>query len=299
MTYRLIEYINFTIVIIPKKGNNNQYNSYFKNDIKEEYSNLVKGTDNDSEHEKYLYKGNSKLDRYSDIKPYNHNRIEINSKNKYINASPINIINQKYFILTQGPKKETIEDFWTMVDENECKVIVMLCKNTEDGRKKCEKYWAKKIEMKNYIISVSRKNKNDDFKIREIKLINLSSKIEKTIIQIHFIDWPDHGVPDNQYGKIFETFIKMIELVEKNKGNYPAVIHCSAGVGRSGTFTSMYYLKKEIEDQINDSNAKEVKFSIFNLVRKIKEMRLYSVQSYFQYQFIYEFANYLLNKYNV
>ena len=82
MTYRLIEYINFTIVIIPKKGNNNQYNSYFKNDIKEEYSNLVKGTDNDSEHEKYLYKGNSKLDRYSDIKPYNHNRIGINSKNK-------------------------------------------------------------------------------------------------------------------------------------------------------------------------------------------------------------------------
>ena len=299
MTYRLIEYINFTIVIIPKKGNNNQYNSYFKNDIKEEYSNLVKGTDNDSEHEKYLYKGNSKLDRYSDIKPYNHNRIGINSKNKYINASPINIINQKYFILTQGPKKETIEDFWTMVDENECKVIVMLCKNTEDGRKKCEKYWAKEIEMKNYIISVLRKNKNDDFKIREIKLINLSSKIEKTIIQIHFIDWPDHGVPDNQYGKIFETFIKMIELVDKYKGNHPAVIHCSAGVGRSGTFTSMYYLKKEIEDQIKDSNAKEVKFSIFNLVRKIKEMRLYSVQSYFQYQFIYEFANYLLNKYNV
>ena len=299
MTYRLIEYINFTIVIIPKKGNNNQYNSYFKNDIKEEYSNLVKGTDNDSEHEKYLYKGNSKLDRYSEIKPYNHNRIGINSKNKYINASPINIINQKYFILTQGPKKETIEDFWTMVDENECKVIVMLCKNTEDGRKKCEKYWAKEIEMKNYIISVLRKNKNDDFKIREIKLINLSSKIEKTIIQIHFIDWPDHGVPDNQYGKIFETFIKMIELVDKYKGNHPAVIHCSAGVGRSGTFTSMYYLKKEIEDQIKDSNAKEVKFSIFNLVRKIKEMRLYSVQSYFQYQFIYEFANYLLNKYNV
>ena len=298
MTYRLIEYINSTIVTIPKKGNN-QYNLYFKNDIKEEYSNLVNCTDNDSEHEKYLYKGNSKLDRYSDIKPYNHNRIEINSKNKYINASPINIINQKYFILTQGPKKETIEDFWTMVDENECKVIVMLCKDKEDGRKKCEKYWAKKIEMKNYIISVSRKNKNDDFKIREIKLINLSSKIEKTIIQIHFIDWPDHGVPDNQYGKIFETFIKMIELVEKNKGNYPAVIHCSAGVGRSGTFTSMYYLKKEIEDQIKDSNAKEVKFSIFNLVRKIKEMRLYSVQSYFQYQFIYEFANYLLNKYNV
>jgi len=297
LTYRLIEYINFTIVIIPKKGNNNQYNSYFKNDIKEEYSNLVNCTDNDSEHEKYLYKGNSKLDRYSDIKPYNHNRIEINSKNKYINASPINIINQKYFILTQGPKKETIEDFWTMVDENECKVIVMLCNKKEDGRKKCEKYWAKKIEMKNYIISVSRKNKNDDFKIREIKLINLSSKIEKTIIQIHFIDWPDHGVPDNQYGKIFETFIKMIELVDKYKGNHPAVIHCSAGVGRSGTFTSMYYLKKEIEDQIKDSKAKEVKFSIFNLVRKIKEMRLYSVQSYFQYQFIYEFANYLLNKY--
>ena len=82
------------------------------------------------------------------------------------------------------------------------------------------------------------------------------------------------------------------------KGNGPIVVHCSAGVGRTGTFISMYYLEKEIMRQIKDE-VSEIKFSIFNLVRKLKEMRLYLVQTESQYRFIYEFVKYLLNKNNV
>jgi len=88
------------------------------------------------------------LDRYSDIKPYKFNTVQISSKTGYINASPINIRDKKnYFISTQGPKPETVEDFWTMVSDYNSNVIVMLCKVTEGGRRKCENYWeAKKYE---------------------------------------------------------------------------------------------------------------------------------------------------------
>ena len=89
----------------------------------------------------------------------------------------------------------------------------------------------------------------------------------------------------------------MNALVDSYRENNPIVVHCSAGVGRTGTFISMYFLEKEIKDQINN-NVKEIQFSIFNLVRKLKEMRLYMVQSEAQYKFIYDFVNYLLETSN-
>ena len=89
----------------------------------------------------------------------------------------------------------------------------------------------------------------------------------------------------------------MIKLVDQYKGNGPIVVHCSAGVGRTGTFISMYYLDKEIKTQIKEKKE-IIRFNIFNLVRKLKEMRICLVQSNSQYNFIYLFVNYLLKRYN-
>ncbi len=253
--------------------------------------------DCDESHEEHLHEGDEKLDRYSDIKSYKHNIIPINTKQKYINASPINIITKNYFISTQGPKEETIEDFWTMVEQYDCNIIVMLCKEMEQGRTKCAKYWEKK-KYKNYTIKeVNEEETKKEYIIREIQIINNDSKKEKKVHQIHFTGWPDHGVPDISNGKIFETFCEMNALVDSYRENNPIVVHCSAGVGRTGTFISMYFLEKEIKDQINN-NVKEIQFSIFNLVRKLKEMRLYMVQTEAQYKFIYDFVNYLLETSN-
>ena len=185
-----------------------------------------------------------------------------------------------------------------MVWENECNIIIMLCNEKENGIEKCSKYWDTSKTMNNYLIIMRDIIEKKEYIIREIFLYHNSLENARLIYQIHFTGWPDHGVPSIIYGTIFDDFIEIIELVDNRRGSGSIVIHCSAGVGRTGIFISMYYLEKEIKMQI-ENKVDVIKFSIFNMVRKLKEMRLYLVQTESQYRFIYEFANYLLKKYNI
>ena len=221
--------------------------------------------DSDGEHLMNLNTDYYDFDRYIDIQPYRFNTIYIN-QNKYVNASSMYVYDkEKYFISTQGPKQETIEDFWTMIDEYNVKVIAMICKEMEDGVEKCSNYWSEENEMTLYKLTIEKETIEDQYVIRKIKLYNKSTKKEKIVRQIHFNGWPDHGVPDVSDGKVFDSFNEMIELVDK---------------------------------QI-DENVKEIQFSIFNLVRKLKEMRLYSVQTQPQYNFIHEYVRYFLTNNNI
>ena len=243
----------------------------------------------------FLEKGPDGLNRYSDITPFKDNRIKISTETGYINASPINIgQKQNLFIATQGPKENTIEDFWTMVWELKSKVIVMLCNLIENEKSKCENYWEAKMEK--FKVEVKKENTHKMYFEREIQLINLSNKEERTVYQIHYTQWPDKGVPES---KDLPIFSEINELVDKlnNDTKEPIIVHCSAGAGRTGTFISMYLLEKEIVKQIKD-NCSIIRFNIFNLVRKLKEMRMYMVQTVVQYQLIYNFASYLLDKLN-
>ena len=217
-----------------------------------EYNLLDKFIDSDEEHYNNLDDGFNELCRYSDVKTYKYNKVKINTEKKYINASPINLFSQYYFISTQGPIDKTIEDFWTMVDQYNCKIIVMLCKLKELERPKCAFYWNPENKMEKYTIVVSSEDKiqinNTVLIIRKIKLINNKTKEEKEVTQLHYEGWPDHGAPD--VNQAFEAFEYMIKEVDKLKGDGPGVVHCSAGVGRTGTFISIYDLYKEIFEQI-------------------------------------------------
>ena len=271
--------------------------NFVDNEVEEEYELFM----NLEYHKSYLdifQDSNPHLDRYSDIKPYKHNTLKMSNKSQYINASPINIQGkQNYFISTQGPKPETIEDFWTMVYDYNSNIVVMLCKLLEGGRKKCENYWEAK--MKSFEIVIEKEETFDMYVVRTLKLKNLEKKDERIVYQFHFTGWPDHGVPDISNGKVFEVFCEINKKVDElNKGKDPIIVHCSAGVGRTGTFVSMYLLEKEIMKQINDK-CDFIRFNIFNLVRKIKEMRMYMVQAPPQYEFIYSFVKYLLDTKNI
>ena len=236
----------------------------------------------------------NKYCRYSEVRTYKDNKVEIKSDNGYINASWIHIPKYRSFIATQGPLESTIEDFWVMCYTYDVKIIVMLCKLDENYKEKCANYWD--TNLKNFTIEKNCETiqLNDGLKMRKFKIINKDNGIEKNIIQIHFTCWADHSIPDTTYNKI----IDIINLVDKFKGNSPVVVHCSAGIGRTGTFISLYNLYHEIIEQINNMKIKEIKFSIMNLVRKLKEMRLYLVENENQYIFLYQFVNIFLNQNN-
>lgn len=288
--------INRHVKIIKRKEKNKDF-SY--KDHNQEFLILEVNIDNDDYHQNALKEGIRELCRYSDIKAYEHNNLEINTKTRYINASPIKINNNFLFISTQGPLPNTIEDFWTMVDQYNSNLILMLCNLQELGREKCANYWEIN-KIGNYSIkSKEKENDNIDKRIlveREITIKNNLTNKEKTITQIHYKGWPDHGAPDIK--DAYKDFLYMIKKVDTIKNENPGVVHCSAGVGRTGTFISIYCLYKEIMSQIKNENLEYIHFSVFNMVRKLKEMRLLMVQNNEQYKFIYDFIDCLLKEYN-
>ena len=233
--------------------------------------------------------------RYSDIITYKYNRVQINSNNGFINASWIHMPSMRHFIATQGPLQSTIDDFWEMCFLYDVKIIVILCNLIENNREKCANYWDNYI--KNYkLIKLNNDMEIDNgLMIKEFQIVNKVNSISKKIIQVHLKCWNDHAAPISNYYKI----IKIINLIDKYKQNSPVVVHCSAGVGRTGTFIGLYNLYNEIIGQINNILLREIKFSIFNLVRKLKEMRLYLVENEDQYILLYQFASILLNEKNI
>ena len=180
------------------------------------------------------------------------------------------------------------------------KVIVMLCKLDENYKEKCANYWDTnlenfKIEKIDDTINLCR-----DVKIRKFKIFKIEKDLEvededEILFKIDFTCWQDHSIPENSYDEI----INIIKIVDKLKDDNPVVVHCSAGIGRTGTFISAYNLYHEIMEQINNKNIRELKFSIMNLVRKLKEMRLYLVENQTQYNFLYQFVNLVLIKNNL
>ena len=231
-----------------------------------------------------LSKDNPK-NRYTDIRTYDYNKVPLKT-NEYINASFIHIPNENSFISTQGPIESSINDFWEMIFEYDCKIILMLCNEIEGGKKKCTEYW----KSKNSIFKIEYKEeKKKDLIIRNITLSK--DKIIKNVTQIQYKGWPDHGIPKIE--EAYNSFIYMINFINEYSQNCPVVVHCSAGVGRTGTFLSIYNLLEEIEKK---KNNQIIQFSIFNVVRKLKEMRMYLVQNDLQYYFVYLFIDiYLQN----
>ena len=274
---------------------NEGLDKYVDKNCLKEFELLNQLIENDDLHQYNLNAPNNLL-RYSDIRPYSYNNVGINYGNEYINASWIHIPLPKTFIATQGPIPKTVEDFWAMCYQYDVEIIIMLCKVKEKNVEKCAKYWDAK-NMYHFEVNMVKEEHFDkglDLRVFQLFDIYQKNKIKK-IIQIHLTSWEDHTALDVDY---FDMIIKIIEFIDNNnKNNNPVVVHCSAGVGRTGTFISLYNLYHEIRMKINRQKD-FIEFSVFNLVRKIKELRMYMVENVNQYILLYQFIDYLLYTYN-
>lgn len=173
-----------------------------------------------------------------------------------------------------------------MVHENESTLIIMLCALVEKERVKCHKYWTEESPKSLKIKLIKETSINQYLMIRDLELTIIDTQEVRYIKQLHFVGWPDHGVPE--VDRVYDIFQHILQEIDKHVSIAPVVVHCSAGVGRTGTLISLYNIYHSFQKQIDLNNAK-LKFNIWNVVRKLKEQRLSSVENVLQYKFIYSY----------
>ncbi|XP_066443466.1 tyrosine-protein phosphatase non-receptor type 1 [Eleutherodactylus coqui] len=186
---------------------------------------------------------NKSRNRYRDVSPFDHSRIKLQREdNDYINASLIKMEEaQRSYILTQGPLPNTCGHFWEMVWEQKSSGVVMLNRVIEKGSIKCAQYWPKKedspmvFEDTNLKLTLQSEDIKSYYTIRVLQLENLSTEESREILHFHYTTWPDFGVPESP-ASFLNFLFKVRESGSLNPEHGPIVVHCSAGIGRSGTF---------------------------------------------------------------
>lgn len=230
---------------------------------------------------------NMHKNRYPDIKAFDQTRVKLSPidgipSSDYINANFVEGFGgKKTFICAQGPLDRTVTDFWRMIWEHRVSVIVMLTGIEENGKVKCAQYWSdegiKEIE-KQYTVRVVTAKRYSDYVVRRFFVEHTEEGIteEREVLQFHFTMWKDFLAPEQPSWLL--RFIKRVnEHYVSDRG--PLFVHCSAGVGRTGTFVAIDSLLEELE--------KTEEVDIFSCVAALRKQRNFLVQSLKQYIFIY------------
>uniref|UniRef100_A0A3Q2CFZ0 Protein tyrosine phosphatase receptor type Q n=1 Tax=Cyprinodon variegatus TaxID=28743 RepID=A0A3Q2CFZ0_CYPVA len=234
---------------------------------------------------------NKSKNRFLNIKPYNNNRVKLLSEpgmagSDYVNASFVSgYLCPNEFIATQGPLPSTVADFWRMIWETGTRTVAMLTQCYEKGRIRCHKYWPEDNKpmtvFSDILISKVSEEVLPDWTVRTLKVEKHGHYI--LVKHFNYTSWPEHGVPES-----CSTLIKFVKAVRAHRhDNSTIVVHCSAGVGRTGVFIALDHLIQHIRD--HDF------VDIYGLVAELRSERMCMVQNLAQYIFLHQSTLELLN----
>ncbi|KAM9586046.1 tyrosine-protein phosphatase non-receptor type 9 isoform 2-T2 [Trichechus inunguis] len=250
--------------------------------------------------------GNLEKNRYGDVPCLDQTRVKLTKRSghtqtDYINASFMDGYKQKNaYIGTQGPLENTYRDFWLMVWEQKVLVIVMTTRFEEGGRRKCGQYWPLEKDSRIRfgfltVTNLSVENMNH-YKKTVLEIHNAEERQKRQVTHFQFLSWPDYGVPSSAASLI--DFLRVVRnqqrLAVSSMGarskaqspEPPIVVHCSAGIGRTGTFCSLDICLAQLEELGT--------LNVFQTVSRMRTQRAFSIQTpeqyYFCYKAILEFA---------
>ncbi|XP_062575164.1 receptor-type tyrosine-protein phosphatase alpha-like [Saccostrea cucullata] len=250
--------------------------------FKEEYMEIPKGELHSCEVGQR--EENKDKNRYTTTFPYDHTRVilqESSKNNSYINANYIkDLSGEKKYIATQGPKKKTIIDFWEMVWQEEVTTIVCLTNLKEGTREKCKQYWpnkSEKIQHGHFTIRNNEEKSYANHVTRKFHVQNVAENKERNVRMFQYTQWTDHGVPEAINLVIFHRHF--LRSVSGNSIQSIILVHCSAGIGRTGTFIALDALYR---DGLTSGSV-----NVQEYVSQMRHDRMNMVQGEDQYKMVY------------
>uniref|UniRef100_A0A8C5FU29 protein-tyrosine-phosphatase n=1 Tax=Gadus morhua TaxID=8049 RepID=A0A8C5FU29_GADMO len=229
---------------------------------------------------------NMEKNRYKDVLPYDVSRVVLQDQEDYINASHITVRVAPpssgmclRYIAAQGPLPHTCTHFWQCVWEQQTHTIIMLTTLTERGRTKCHQYWPHPAEVKEYgclRVSCHSEECTLAYVTRCFTLTHTQRGEERAVTHLQYVAWPDHGVPDDP-----SDFLQFVNCVrDRRKGQETLMVHCSAGIGRTGVLITMETALALLEEGRP--------LYPLDVVRALRDQRAMMVQTTCQFQFVCE-----------
>ncbi|XP_076390650.1 tyrosine-protein phosphatase Lar isoform X9 [Megachile rotundata] len=228
---------------------------------------------------------NASKNRYANVIAYDHSRVILQtidgiSGTDYINANYCDgYRKQNAYVATQGPLQETFGDFWRMCWELRSSTIVMMTKLEERTRIKCDQYWPSRGSETYGLMTVTITDVQElaTYCIRTFQISRAGYSERREIKQLQFTAWPDHGVPEHPAP--FLQFLRRVRSLNPPESG-PLIVHCSAGVGRTGCFI--------VIDSMLERIKHEKMIDIYGHVTCLRAQRNYMVQTEDQYIFIHD-----------
>nr|XP_055158375.1 receptor-type tyrosine-protein phosphatase delta isoform X11 [Nyctereutes procyonoides] len=228
---------------------------------------------------------NKPKNRYANVIAYDHSRVLLSAiegipGSDYVNANYIDgYRKQNAYIATQGSLPETFGDFWRMIWEQRSATVVMMTKLEERSRVKCDQYWPSRGTESHGLVQVTLLDTVElaTYCVRTFALYKNGSSEKREVRQFQFTAWPDHGVPEHPTP--FLAFLRRVKTCNPPDAG-PMVVHCSAGVGRTGCFIVIDAMLERIKH--------EKTVDIYGHVTLMRAQRNYMVQTEDQYIFIHD-----------